>query len=76
MRVKFHKKFTEEVLQIFDKQVDSEGYVAEEDSGDRVPNQNGEDVEADNLASISKGSEIYVEDNFVSMLNFVKDRAD
>ncbi|MFB6189996.1 MAG: hypothetical protein ABEJ91_00290, partial [Candidatus Nanohaloarchaea archaeon] len=63
-----------QVLRIFGKETDDEGYIVERNSGERVLTPEGEPIKRDNLGMIARGSEVFVEDNFVSKLNYVKNR--
>lgn len=62
------------VLAEFDKAVDEEGFIVEQDTGDPVLTPRGEEVTLDDLAGIAQGSEIFIEDNFVSLLEYVESK--
>lgn len=61
------------VLDAFDNAVDEDGYIVKEDTGERVRTPDGEPLTPADLGGIAKGSEVYVEDNYVSVLEYVKD---
>jgi hypothetical protein len=62
------------VLEAFGNTVDDEGYIIKEDTGERVRTREGNPVRPEDLGGIAEGSEIYVEDNYVSVLEYVKDK--
>lgn len=62
----------ETVLAEFDKAIDDEGFVVEEDTGERVLTPRGEEITVSDLAGIARGSEVFVDDNFVSILEYVE----
>jgi len=43
-------------------------------AGERVRTREGNPVRPEDLGGIAEGSEIYVEDNYVSVLEYVKDK--
>lgn len=67
----FDEEATDFVLSMFDKEVDEEGYIVESETGDRVLTPEGTEIRAEDLGVIAKGSQEFVEDNFVSLLNYV-----
>lgn len=64
------------VLEAFDNTVDEEGYIIKKDTGERVLTPSGKPLTPEELGGIAKGSEIYVEDNYVSVLEYVKNKQD
>jgi hypothetical protein len=72
--VKFDRGVADKILKIFGKDTDEDGYIVEKSSNERVLTQQGNPVKKDNLGMIAKGSEVFVEDNFVSKLNYVKNK--
>ena len=73
--ITFEESAVDHVLREFDKSVDDEGYIIEEESGDRVLTPEGDELRVDDLGAIAKGSEIFIEDNFVSVLEYVETRS-
>ena len=62
----------ETVLAQFDKTIDDQGLIVEDKSGDPVLTPRGEEVAVDDFAGIADGSEIFVDDNFVSLVDYVE----
>jgi len=62
----------EVVLAEFDKKVDEDGFIIEAQTREPVLTPRGEEVAVDDLAGIADGSEIFVDDNFVSILEYVE----
>ena len=71
-QITFDESTDEFILDAFDKSVDSEGYIIEAETGERVLTPEGEPIPIEEFGGIAKGSEIFVQDNFVSVLNQVK----
>jgi hypothetical protein len=61
------KKF---VLGFFDKSVDEENYIIENNTGQRVLDSSGQEITLDRFGGIKNGSEIYVKDDIVSIVDF------
>lgn len=72
--IAFNESASKAILEQFDKTVDDSGYVVEEDTGNRVLTPDGEELPLKQFAGIAKGSEIFIEDNFVSLINHVNRR--
>lgn len=58
----------EAVLQLFGKSVDSEGYIIETKSGERVVSPHNEEVHIDDFVGIRPGSEIFLTKDLPSLL--------
>ncbi|MFB6208805.1 MAG: hypothetical protein ABEJ56_01555 [Candidatus Nanohaloarchaea archaeon] len=71
-KVTFEKDAIEGVLEVFDKEVDEDGYIVESESGERILDREGENIKKDELGGVKKGSEIFLNDNFSSLVDFVK----
>lgn len=74
MDVTFEKNAVEHVLASFDKTVDEQGYIIDEDSEERVRTPEGEEVKAEELAIVADGSDLFIDDNFASLVNHVERR--
>jgi hypothetical protein len=70
--ITFDDSAVEFVLDAFGNTVDDEGYIVKEDTGERVLTPEGKPLSPEDLGGIAKGSEIYIEDNYVSVLEYVK----
>lgn len=64
------------VLDAFEKEVDSDGYIVESDSGEKVLTPDGEEILADELAILAEGSDVFIEDNFASIVDYVLNRSE
>jgi len=64
------------VLEAFDNAVDEEGYIVKKDTGERILTPDGTPLTPEDLGGIARGSEIYVEDNYVSVLEYVKSQSE
>lgn len=71
--ITFSKSAVKDVLKAFNKETDNEGFIVDEE-GDRVLTPTGEEIKAKELGGISKGSEVFISDNFVSILDYIKSR--
>jgi len=70
--ITFDNSAVEFVLDAFGNTVDDEGYIVKEDTGERILTPEGKPLSPEDLGGIAKGSEIYIEDNYVSVLEYVK----
>lgn len=70
--INFDNSFINEVLAIFDKEINKDGVIVENDSKEPVVTRQGDTIKHEDLGAIGNGSEVFVEDNFVSMLEFIK----
>jgi hypothetical protein len=56
------------VLALLNKTVDNDGYIIEVESENPVLTRKGESLHIDNFGGVRNGSEIFLEDNYVSIL--------
>jgi len=73
-QITFDDSAAEMVLDEFGKAVDEQGYIVEADTGNRVLTPEGEEIPIQNFGGIAKGSQIFIEDNFVSIIKHVNRR--
>jgi hypothetical protein len=64
------------ILQIFGKAVDTQGFIYDIKSGQRVLNPDGDEVLAKDFAGIRKGSEIFITKDLPSLIQFASDSQD
>lgn len=69
----FEDSSVDYILEMFDKTVDDAGYIVEQDTGERVLTPEGEEITVDELGIIADGSEMFIKDNYVSLLQYVKE---
>jgi len=67
MIVIFDKSSRDWVLSLFNKSVDSEGFIAEKNNT-RVWTQDGDEIKADDLAIIKKGSVKFIPGDLPSLM--------
>lgn len=68
--ITFEKSAKEEILAIFDKTVDDEGFIVEKgDITQRVITPDGEEVTLEEFAGIRKGSEIFIKSDLPSLID-------
>lgn len=58
------------ILGLFNKKVDNENYIVEVSSGERVIDTDGNEITFDEFGVIRNGSEIFIKNNIVSLINF------
>ncbi|MFH1751648.1 MAG: hypothetical protein ABH821_01790 [archaeon] len=68
--VVFDKKSKKQVIEAFNKETDSEGFIVERGSSERVLTSNGEEVKFSDFAGLKKGSEIFIKSQITSLLEF------
>lgn len=71
-KLTFDESATEFVLESFGKAVDDDGYVIDAETGERVTTPDGEHIEADEFAGVEKGSTLYLDDGFTTIVDHVK----
>jgi len=69
----FDESATEFMLEAFDRDVDDEGYVVDKD-GNRVTTPEGDFVKKEEFAGVEKGSTLYLNDDFTTLVEHVKRR--
>lgn len=65
-----NKKTKKFILDIFDKTINSENLIIEKETNQPVLDMNGQEISFDRLGVISNGSEIYVKDDIISLVDF------
>lgn len=70
----FDESAAEFVLEAHGKAVDEEGYVVDAETGERVETPEGDEIEASEFAGIEKGSTLFLDSNFESLVEHVKRR--
>lgn len=62
------------VLEAFGKEVDEQGYVVDAETGERVTTPEGHEVKASEFAGVERGSTLFLDKNFESLVQHVKRR--
>lgn len=70
--ITFDHELINDVLSAFGKIKDSEGYIIERKSSKRVFTPNGEEIHVNEFAGITRGSEIYLKSDIISLIEFVE----
>lgn len=71
--IKFSKEAKKDVLALYGKTVDEEGFIVEEENKDqRVLTQKGEEIHIDDWAGVMKGSEAFVKSDTFSLIELAK----
>ena len=61
------------VLDSLNKEIDSEGYIIEKDTKQRVITPTGEELKFSDFAGVRPGSEIFIKSNIVSLVELASD---
>lgn len=69
MKITFTKSAKSAILDIFDKTLDSDEYIIDKKSGERVQTVNGEDIHIDRFGGVRKGSEIFFKDDLPTYID-------
>jgi len=69
----FDESATEFILESFDRGVDEDGYVIDQ-NGQRVTTPEGEQIKKEEFAGVEKGSTLYLDDDFTTLVEHVKRR--
>lgn len=76
MKMTFEPEAATHVLSAFGATTDEEGFIVDRESGDRVTTPDGESITVDELAMIEHGSNVFVDDNFASLVDHVERNRD
>ena len=69
----FDEAVREEILSIFRKTLDDEGFIIEEDNPvQRVLSEDGQEVNIKEFGGIKKGSEIFIKNDLISLMRLSK----
>jgi hypothetical protein len=70
----FDDSFKEEILDVFGKSVDSDGFIVEQDNvTQRVRSEDGQEVNINEFGGIKKGSEVFIKKDLVSLMRLSKE---
>lgn len=70
----FDESMNEEVLAIFGKIIDGEGFIVEKDNlKQRVLSEDGQEVNIKEFGGIKKGSEIFIKNDLISLMRLSKE---
>lgn len=68
--ITFDASAKRDILDLFNKAVDEEGYIVEKNnSTQKVLTFDGEEIKVEQFAGIRKGSEIFIKSDLVSLIN-------
>ncbi len=75
VNITFSSELKEEILNIFDKKVNEEGIIVEQENEEiSVRTVEGNEISIDEFGGIKKGSEIFIKNDLVSLMNFSRDK--
>lgn len=77
-QISFHKTLKPQILQAFNKKVDKNSYILDENSKERVLTHEGEEIQVKEFGGILKGSLIFVKSDLMSLVSYLtgKDNGD
>ena len=70
--IQFDKSATKKILSYFNKTVNSEGYVIEKETKEKVLSFDGTEVQLEDFGGIMLGSEIYIKSDLDSIIKFLE----
>jgi len=70
----FDESATDFILESFGRDVDDEGYIIDPETGDRVTTPDGEEIKKEEFAGVERGSTLYLDDDFNTIVEHVKRR--
>lgn len=71
--ITFSKNVREDILELFGKSLDEEGFIVEkDDTSQRVLTPKGEEIHIDEWAGVVKGSEAFVKNDALSLIELAK----
>lgn len=71
-KILFNKQALPHVLEIFGKGIDKDGFIINSDSGEYVRDPEGQPILSKELGGIKKGSEIFLKNDIVTLLNLAE----
>lgn len=78
LSITFDKLLTTDILSAFGKTTkidDGEEFIIDGATGEKVLTQNGEPIRISEFAGLTKGSEIYLKSDLVSLIQYVEKQA-
>jgi hypothetical protein len=70
----FDDSIKKEILDIFDKTTDEEGFIIEKDiSNQRVLSEDGQEVHINEFGGLRKGSEVFIKNDLISLMRLSKE---
>ena len=70
----FDETAAEFILESFGRSTDEEGYIINPETGERERTPEGQEIHIDDFAGVEKGSELFLDDDFTTLVNHVKRR--
>lgn len=70
----FEEGAEEFVIEAFGRTVNDDGYIVDPETGEVETSPEGEQLTVEHFAGIEKGSEIFLSDDFMSLVNHVDRR--
>lgn len=70
--ITFHKDIARNILGAFGKSLDSENYLIDKRTHERVLSPKGEEINIKEFGGIVNGSEIYLKSDIASLIEFVE----
>lgn len=70
----FDASVAEDVIREFGKEVDDNGYIVDPETGNRVETESGDPINVDHFAGVEKGSMIFLDDDFNTLVDHMKRR--
>lgn len=71
-RITFDTSVSDLILDLFDKTTDDDGFVIEKNNLERVLTFDGRELPAKDFGGIQKGSEVFIDNNLVSLIKLSK----
>lgn len=72
-QITFSKSAREDILELYGKSVDDEGYIVEKDNpSQRVLTPNGEEININEWGGVRKGSEAFIKNDTFSLIELAK----
>ncbi len=70
----FDDSVKEEILDVFGKTIDSDGFIVEKDNiKQRVLSEDGQEVNINEFGGLRKGSEVFIKKDLISLMRLSKE---
>ncbi|EMA51985.1 hypothetical protein [Halococcus thailandensis] len=72
--ITFRPSAAEKIVEKFGKTVDDEGYIVDKETQERVESNLGNEISIDNFGGVGKGSQVFLEKDYVSVAEFIESK--
>jgi len=71
MLITFHKNLKLDILKLFGKTKDRDGYIIDSTTKEKVLTKDGEELTIKEFAGLTKGSVVYLKSDIISLIKYI-----